>query len=432
MKNGKGNAMKFFKPKTVQPASINDDAPSRPPKIQGPLKNNGAAMATVLRKHYIVVAIGLLAAVIMGGSYYAVDLSESPSTAAGSTIHPSSGAPNMALPHRIATPSVPGSTGKSQSPNVPAIAGSGGAGGAGQSASTTPVPPAAPPAPSAQDLAFTSAISGSGGGGSALTWPHAHSAAATHAPSSGLSAAAAAALLKPHSSVYSTHLVRKEASIYEVLQGSVIAATMDTGIKSDLPGKITATISNPVYNTSTGAFVLIPGGSKLVGTYQSKVMAGGTRVGVAWTRILLPNGTYINLGGMPGTSARGYSGFHDLVNNHTWKVFKNAMLMSVINVGMALASPTSSMASGASGMMTGNMALQDGEQSLSQTFGQAEAQMLQRYINIAPTLTIRTGYAFNVVVTKDLIFAGPYKHGVRVGTTMAAHSAAPSMPNPYG
>jgi type IV secretion system protein VirB10 len=123
------------------------------------------------------------------------------------------------------------------------------------------------------------------------------------------------------------------------------------------------------------------------------------------------------------------------VDDHTWKIFKNALLLSLIQVGMAVASPTSAMTT--TGAMTGNTALTDGEQSLAQTFGQAEAQMMQKSSNIAPTLTIRPGYAFNVVVTKDLVFPGPYKpykngNGVtEIAPTAAASAAAPTFANPY-
>ncbi|MHB1658924.1 MAG: TraB/TrbI/VirB10 family type IV secretion system protein, partial [Acidithiobacillus sp.] len=132
----------------------------------------------------------------------------------------------------------------------------------------------------------------------------------------------------------------------------------------------------------------------------------------------------------PGADASGYAGFHDLVNDHTWTVFKNALLLSLIDVGMAVASPTSAMTT--TGAMTGNTALQDGEQSLAQTFGQAEAQMMQKAINIAPTITIRPGYAFNVMVTKDLVFPGPYQHGNQIAPAAPAGAAAPTIANPYG
>ena len=303
--------------------------------------------------------------------------------------------------------------------------------------------PAQPATPSPQQQAFEAAIGGGGGtGGSTLSWGNGQQQAATAVaqsilsnPDQELAMAKSIALMtgkaKKKGSVYDTHLVRKEVSPYELLQGSVIPALLTTGIKSDISGQVTAVVDHPVYNSLNGAYVLIPAGSKLVGTYASGAAMGQDRVGVMWTRIEFPNGTYIQLGKMEGSSPRGYAGFKDLVNNHTWEIFKNALLLSFIDVGMSIASPTST-STNTTGV-TGNQALQDGEQALAQTFGQAEAQMFQKYINIAPTITIRPGYAFNVVVTQDLVFPGPYVHGADfVGTTASGEPAAPTELDPYG
>ncbi len=310
------------------------------------------------------------------------------------------------------------------------------------------VPQAAPqPAqmttPSPQQQAFEAAISGGGGtGGNTLSWGNAQQQAATAVAQSILSnpdkeltlaksIAEMTGKAQKKDSVYSSHLVRKEVSPYELLQGTVIPALLTTGIKSDISGQVTAVVPHPVYNSLNGAYVLIPAGSKLIGSYKSGAAMGADRVAVDWTRIEFPNGTYIQMDSAPGTSPQGYAGFKDLVNNHTWKIFKNALLLSLIDVGMSIASPTST-STNTTGV-TGNQALQDGEQALAQTFGQAEAQMFQKYINIAPTITIRPGYAFNVVVTQDLVFPGPYVHGADfVGTTASGEPAAPTELDPYG
>lgn len=401
--------------------AANAAAPSGPtPVVSGSLKSDGGAGATLLRRNAIVGAILIGAAGIMAGGYYAYDISTSGgSGTAAHKVTPAGKAQDFAVPppktSMVPTPkpsgkkasTVPDETVQPQQP-APAPA------------------PAQPAQPTPQQDAFNAAISGAG---ASISWQQntTPGAAAATAPAT---AAGAATLPKPQTSVYSTHLVRKEVSPYELLQGTVIPATLETGIKSDLPGEITAVVSQPVYNSVSGAYVLIPAGSKLVGTYDSKVIAGATRVGVAWTRILFPNGTYMQIGGMPGASSRGYSGFHDLVNDHTWAIFKNALLLSLIDVGMSVASPTS--ATTTTGGITGNTALQDGEQSLAQTFGQAEAQIMQQSINIAPTLTIRPGYAFNVMVTKDLVFPGPYQHGVTETGPANPSSVAPATEaNPY-
>lgn len=230
--------------------------------------------------------------------------------------------------------------------------------------------------------------------------------------------------------IYDHHLVREEISPYELLQGSVIPATLDMGIKSDIAGEVTAVVSQPVYNSLNDSYVLIPAGSRLIGQYKNHVAMGQTRILVDWTRVEFPNGTYMQLGHMGGAAPDGYAGFHDHVDDHTWSIFKNALLLSLIDVGMAMSSPVST--SNNTTGVTGNEALQNGEQALAQTFGQAEAQLFQRYINVSPTLTIPPGYAFDVVVTRDMIFPGPYQHGVNlVGTNQQGQAAAPKEADPY-
>ncbi|MGC9217322.1 TrbI/VirB10 family protein [Acidithiobacillus sp.] len=416
--------------KMKQDAPAPEDAPSGPPPVAGSLKSSGASAATVLRKKYIAAAVAILVVGVGGASYYVYDFSMSGSDTATSTITPTV-APDMAVPKQVNIP-VPVTSPVTSPVKSGATANTG---SAAPIAVTEAAPPPAqgpsqPPQPTPQQLAFESAMAG-GGQGADVSWDQTGAKGASSNPAMPPAAVQQTATLpKAKSSVYSTHLVRKEVSPYELLQGTVIPATLETGIKSDLPGEITAVVNQPVYSSVSGAYVLVPAGSKLVGTYDSKVIAGATRVGVAWTRIEFPNGTYMQIGGMPGADSSGYAGFHDLVNDHTWAMFKNALLLSLIDVGMAVASPTSAMTT--TGAVTGNTALTDGEQSLAQTFGQAEAQMMQKSMNIAPTITIRPGYAFNVMVTKDLVFPGPYQHGVtEIAQTAPTSAAAPTITNPY-
>ena len=413
--------------KLKRASEVDDDetAPSGP-VVSGSLKSNGAAAATVLKKNAIIAAAVIGAVALTAGGYYAYYLSPGMGAASHQhTVKPASAPANIAVPN-VKVPTAPVTSDTASASSVPPAQAQSAPGQAAPDQTVTPAA-AQPAQPTPQQLAFQAAVSG-GGQGAAVSWQTISGNKAGSPVAPGVPSAAT--LPKPKSNVYSTHLVRKEVSPYELLQGTVIPATLETGIKSDLPGEITAVVNQPVYDSVSGADVMIPAGSKLVGTYDSKVIAGATRVGVAWTRILFPNGTYLQIGGMPGADSSGYAGFHDLVNDHTWAIFKNALLLSIIDVGMAVASPTS--AATTTGAMTGNTALQDGEQSLAQTFGQAEAQMMQKSINIAPTLTIRPGYAFDVMVTKDLVFPGPYQHGVtNIAPTAAASAASPTIANPY-
>lgn len=412
-----------------------------PGKVKGSLIPDKRSLGAHLRSKKIVAAT-VLALVATGGvGLFAID-----------KLHGFGAGPSAAQekPHkapqlRPAPREKPAIATPARSPSSPAAS--------TDSGHQTPAgmpPRAAAPAnaqPSPQVTAFEQAIGGQGRqGGAAVSWggsnPQSPAVSATasnpESPADALTLAKSIALMtgknKAQGGVYSTHLDRREVSPWELLQGAVIPAILETGIKSDLAGEVTAVVAHPVYNSLNAACVLIPAGSRLIGYYRSGAVMGQTRVGVEWTRIEFPDGTYIRLSSMPGTSPRGYAGFKDLVNNHTWEIFKNALLLSLIDVGMAEASPTST-STNTTGV-TANEALQNGEQALAQTFGQAEAQLFQKYINIAPTLTIRPGYAFNVVVTKDLVFPGPYRHGVNlVGTSAAAMTpqapAQPSEANPY-
>jgi type IV secretion system protein VirB10 len=197
---------------------------------------------------------------------------------------------------------------------------------------------------------------------------------------------------------------------FEVKTGSVIPATMIGGINSDLPGQIIAQVSRNVYDTADGRYLLIPQGAKLYGVYDSRIIYGQSRVLVAWNRIVFPDGSAITLDAMPGTDSAGFGGFEDEVNNHYFRIFGTALLMSLITGGTAWAvdtvTPTTS-----TGGLTGNASpslQQQMTSALATQFGQTTAQVLSKGMNVKPTLEIRPGYRFNVVVTKDLVFGGPY------------------------
>lgn len=193
-------------------------------------------------------------------------------------------------------------------------------------------------------------------------------------------------------------------SPYELRAGYVIPATMISGINSDLPGQIIAQISQGVYDTSTGKHLLLPQGSRLVGSYSSSVEYGQSRVLVAWQRIVFPDGKAMDIGSMPGSDSAGYSGFNDQVNNHYVRVFGSALLMSGIVAGISLSQDRGS--NNESDRESASSAMSE---ALGQQLGQVTAQMIAKNLNIAPTLEIRPGYRFNVMVTKDLTFSKPYQ-----------------------
>jgi type IV secretory pathway VirB10-like protein len=195
-------------------------------------------------------------------------------------------------------------------------------------------------------------------------------------------------------------------SPYELRAGFVVPATLISGINSDLPGQIMAQVSQDVFDTATGRHRLIPQGARLVGRYSSEVAYGQARVLVAWQRIVFPDGKAMDIGAMPGADSAGYAGFHDEVNNHYIRLFAGAFLMSGVTAGIALSQDRDGGAGVFGGRPTASSALSE---ALGQQLGQTTAQLVSRNLSIAPTLAIRPGYRFNVVVTKDMTFSKPYK-----------------------
>ncbi|MFA5964973.1 MAG: TrbI/VirB10 family protein [Sphingomonas sp.] len=183
------------------------------------------------------------------------------------------------------------------------------------------------------------------------------------------------------------------ASPYVLQAGSVIAAALITGIRSDLPGQITAQVTENVYDSPTGRILLIPQGSKLVGEYDSQISFGQNRVLLAWDRLILPDGRSLALDRVPGADASGFAGLQDGTNYHWGGIAKAALLSTALGIGAQ---------AGSNG--NGDLARAI-RQGTSDTINQAGQQIVRRQLNVQPTLTIRPGYPLRVVVTRDLVLA---------------------------
>ena len=184
---------------------------------------------------------------------------------------------------------------------------------------------------------------------------------------------------------------------HELFAGSVIPAVMLTGIDSDLPGTISAQVRQTVYDSLNPSVVLIPQGTRLIGQYSSQIAYGQSRVLVAWSRLIFPNGATIDLRGMEGTDGKGQAGFHDQVDNHYFRVFGSAILMSLLGVGAQLSQPQNS------GALNTPSASQQAAAATAQQLNNVGTNLLNRNLNIQPTLVIRPGYAFNVLVNRMMI-----------------------------
>ncbi|MDR1744516.1 MAG: conjugal transfer protein TrbI [Planctomycetota bacterium] len=195
------------------------------------------------------------------------------------------------------------------------------------------------------------------------------------------------------------------ATKHIIRTGSVIPATLISGINSDLPGQIIGQVSQDVYDTPTGKHILIPQGSRLVGEYSSQVQYGQSRVFVVWQRIIFPDGKALDLGEMPGSSGAGYAGFRDQVNNHYIRTFASAIMMSAILAGVEMTQEQQDTEEGSNQQRMSDAL----SEALGNQLGGVMAEMLQKNMNIAPTLEIRPGYRFNIMLVKDLEFKSPYR-----------------------
>lgn len=185
--------------------------------------------------------------------------------------------------------------------------------------------------------------------------------------------------------------IMRLASPYVVQAGSVIPAALITGIRSDLPGQITAQVTQNVYDSPTGRILLIPQGSRLIGEYDSDVAAGQNRVLLAWDRLILPGGHSILLDRLPGADAAGMAGLEDQTNYHWGNMLKAALISTLLGAGTELIS------NGDSDLIR---ALRFGTQD---TISQTGRQVVQRQLNVPPTLTVRPGFSLRIIVTRDLV-----------------------------
>lgn len=185
--------------------------------------------------------------------------------------------------------------------------------------------------------------------------------------------------------------VTPPASPYVLQAGSVIPAALITGIRSDLPGLITAQVTQNVYDSPSGRYLLLPQGSRLIGEYDNGVGFGQRRILLVWNRIILPDGRSIVLERLPGADSAGYAGLEDGVDHHWGGLIRAAGLATLLNIGTELSSNEDDPVA---------RAIRDGVQD---TIGNAGQGIVSRQLDVPPTLTIRPGFPVRVIVTRDLI-----------------------------
>lgn len=189
------------------------------------------------------------------------------------------------------------------------------------------------------------------------------------------------------------HALTPPPSPYLLSAGSVIAASLITGLRSDLPGMVTGQVTEDVYDSPTGTICLIPQGARLIGKYDSVVAFGQKRALVVWQRIILPDGSSVALDNMPATDPSGYAGLQDKVDFHTWQLLKGIAISTLLGIGSDLP-------------FSGNAGLVEAiRQSATQNVSRAGDQLTARALDIQPTLTIRPGAPVRLIVDRDLILS---------------------------
>lgn len=188
------------------------------------------------------------------------------------------------------------------------------------------------------------------------------------------------------------HALVPSPSPYTLMAGSVISASLITGLDSDLPGLITAQVTENAYDSVTGRILLVPQGSRLVGSYDSVVAFGQKRALVVWQRIILPDGASVRIDNVPATDTAGYSGLSDKVDVHTWQLLKGVALSTLLGVGTQL-----SFGSNESDLVRAI------RESAQQSGSRAGDQLVTRNLNIQPTIRVRPGWPLRVVVHKDIV-----------------------------
>jgi type IV secretory pathway VirB10-like protein len=200
--------------------------------------------------------------------------------------------------------------------------------------------------------------------------------------------------------------VQAPLSPYEVKAGTIIPAALVTGINSDLPGEIVAQVTQNVFDTATGRYLLIPQGSRLIGKYDSLVSYGQDRALVVWNRVILPNGDSVDLEGMPGSDESGAAGLQDETDHHRWEFAGALAVSTLLSLGPSVAQALAE--GGHNGSDTNVYA--GPASSLGSNTSQVGENLLNRELNRPNTITVRPGWPLNVLINRDLVMRG-YTNG---------------------
>ena len=202
---------------------------------------------------------------------------------------------------------------------------------------------------------------------------------------------------KAAGAIYNPHALQDPVSPYQVMAGTVIAAALVTGLNSDLPGEVIAQVTENIFDSVTGRTLLVPQGSRLIGSYDSIVAFGQSRALIVWRRIIMPDGSSIEIDNLPATDAAGYAGLEDEVDFHTWRLIKGIALATLLGVGTELTFGTGE-----------DDLVRALRQSTQESTNQAGQRLVEKNLDIQPTITVRPGWPLRILVEEDLVLR-PYR-----------------------
>ena len=204
-------------------------------------------------------------------------------------------------------------------------------------------------------------------------------------------------------------LDRRAATEHTLRAGSVIPAALVTGMNSDLPGPVVAQVTRNVYDSATQRDVLVPAGTRLVGEYDDQIAYGQDRALVAWTQMLFPDGTSVELPGLPGADLAGRAGLSDRVDRHYGRVFGSALLLAAVGAGVEMAAPNSR------GFGLDVSPQEVASRQIAIELSRVATETVRQDLRVEPTVRVSPGYRFYVLLARDLPFAGPYRPRAAVG-----------------
>jgi type IV secretory pathway VirB10-like protein len=203
--------------------------------------------------------------------------------------------------------------------------------------------------------------------------------------------------------IYDLHNMTQPASPYEVQAGSIIPAVLITGVNTSLAGTVVAQSRFNIYDSMTGKYLLIPRGSRIIGEYDARVSYGQRRVLLTFTRIIRPDGSSILIGKPTSADIQGAAGMDGKVDNHWGKILAAATLSTILSVGAGVVSDNSG-----SDNVNYRSSKQNAMLGASSSISQIGANIANRALDIQPTITLNSGYQFNIIVRRDMVLS-PYQ-----------------------